>query len=314
MEQKEADTFFEKLITALEKSQKQTLRTLKRNHKTAVKWLGSKGHDISKVSKNVAGQVGKGAVTAAIVASTSLPLTAISTPSAAPVPVIEIQEDIPKSQDLSELGKLITALRQKQDRPAEDLVVQTLSKLSGLDLASKIDGYGLNRILGRIGTEQHLYRYPGESISDHLPDLGQRKIYGPSGIAPHPGAWGYFAAGKGELTPDLIEKEKYYLAVQTFMIPEWNSNWSKLKEWFKYRKMLVYNPQNGKAVVAVVADAGPATWTGKHFGGSPEVMEELKLTTGNRSGEIVILLINDPENLVPLGPLKNNVGIAFFKK
>ncbi len=36
--------------------------------------------------------------------------------------------------------------------------------------------------------------------------------------------------------------------------------------------MLVVNPENGKAIVADIADSGPSPWTGKHFGGSPAVM------------------------------------------
>ncbi|HEY5600855.1 MAG TPA: hypothetical protein VIK81_02085 [Patescibacteria group bacterium] len=314
LESKETDSFFEKLITALEKHQQAAVRSFKKNHKKTVKWLNSRGGDVGKLGGKVAGQISKGVVTTAVVAATGLPLTAISTPNAFPAPIIEVTQATDKVKDLVETGNLISGLRQSQDRQTEDALANNLSKLTGIKLAAKIDNKGLTRVLGRIGAEQHLYRYPGETINDHLPNTFERANYGPEGIAPHQGAWGYFANNKSNLTPDLVEKEKYYLAVQTFVIPEWNSNWSELKDWFKYRKMLVYNPKNGKNVVAVVADAGPATWTGKHFGGSPEVMEELKLTTGNKSGEVVILLIDDPQDQVPLGPLEKNIGVAFMTK
>jgi len=34
--------------------------------------------------------------------------------------------------------------------------------------------------------------------------------------------------------------------------------------------MLVVNPQNGKAIVADIADAGPSPWTGKQLADRPK--------------------------------------------
>lgn len=48
-----------------------------------------------------------------------------------------------------------------------------------------------------------------------------------------------------------------------------------LRDWYKHRKVLIVNTENGNAVVAAIGDSGPAAWTGKQFGGSPEVMEHL---------------------------------------
>jgi len=65
------------------------------------------------------------------------------------------------------------------------------------------------------------------------------------------------------------------------------------------------NTVNGNAVVGDIADAGPAAWTGKQFGGSPEVMSALggkKYT----KGKVLIFFIDDPENKVPLGPVDYN--------
>ena len=65
---------------------------------------------------------------------------------------------------------------------------------------------------------------------------------------------------------------------------------------------MIVNTQNGRAVVASIADSGPAAWTGKHFGGSPEVMNHLggpKYT----KGKVIIFFVDDPENKIPLGPV-----------
>jgi hypothetical protein len=67
--------------------------------------------------------------------------------------------------------------------------------------------------------------------------------------------------------------------------------------------MLVVNPQNGKAVVAVIGDSGPAPWTGKHLGGSPEVMKYLQRYDGKQVGPVLYFFIEDPNNTVPLGPI-----------
>ena len=70
--------------------------------------------------------------------------------------------------------------------------------------------------------------------------------------------------------------------------------------------MIAINPQNGKAVVGVIADAGPAKFTGKHFGGSPEVMTHLELIYGKKKGKVILYFVDDPENKIPLGPVQNN--------
>ena len=65
------------------------------------------------------------------------------------------------------------------------------------------------------------------------------------------------------------------------------------------------NPDNGAAVVAVIGDAGPAKWTGKQFGGSPEVMHDLGFYPKKTKGKTIVLFLDDPDNEVPLGPVKH---------
>lgn len=167
----------------------------------------------------------------------------------------------------------------------------------GIRTAAELDGYKLNHQYGWIGFEQHLLRYPGDTISQH-------DAMHEAGMAPATGAWGYFAHSKQDLTPQDIEREKYYVAVQTLYIPEWNISQPAIKDWYKYRKVVVINPQNGQAIVANIADAGPAKWTGKQFGGSPEVMKYLNLHQGPRKGKVVLLFVDDPHDTIPLGPLE----------
>lgn len=69
--------------------------------------------------------------------------------------------------------------------------------------------------------------------------------------------------------------------------------------------MLVVNPQNGKAIVADIADAGPSPWTGKQLGGSPAVMNYLERVDGAQKGPVLYFFINDPNDTIPLGPVQN---------
>ena len=88
----------------------------------------------------------------------------------------------------------------------------------------------------------------------------------------------------------MSKKEKYYVAVQTLYLPDWTTRLAYLRDWYKYRKVVVTNPVNGKTIIAVVDDSGPSWWTGKHFGGSPEIMAYLGLNVGMQKGPVVLFL------------------------
>ncbi len=181
----------------------------------------------------------------------------------------------------------------------EQQIISSVKHLYGLNVTTELDGNRLNTDFGYIGAEQHLPRFPGDSSSQH--DQFQSV-----GLTPGRGAWGYFAKTKSDLTPDLIAKEKYYFAVQTLYLPDWSTRLAYLRDWYKYRKMMAINPVNGKVIIGVVADSGPAWWTGKSYGGSPEIMAYLNLKDGRQKGQVIVLFVNDPQNTIPLGPLQPN--------
>jgi hypothetical protein len=182
----------------------------------------------------------------------------------------------------------------------ESAVSGAIEKIWGIRATAALTGEKLNQSFGYMGAEQHLPRFPGDSVGEH----DERQD---SGITPGLGAWGYFANSRDNLTQDLIQKEKYYVAVQTLYLPDWKSRLPYLREWYKYRKVLVVNPGHGKTIVADVADAGPADWTGKHYGGSPEVMAYLGLNVGMQKGAVILFFVDDPDNEIPLGPVEYNV-------
>lgn len=188
----------------------------------------------------------------------------------------------------------------------ENKVAMILSRDFGFAVTPTLDGKRLNTTYGLIGAEQHLARYPGDTMYTHFDNAYENAHYADSGMAPGLGAWGYFASAKDTMTPEEDMEEKYYIAVQTFLAPGYTENPTEYNKFFKFRKMLVVNPQNGRAVVAVIGDAGPAPWTGKQLGGSPEVMDYLQRVDGAQKGPVLYFFIDDKNNTVPLGPVTMN--------
>ena len=175
--------------------------------------------------------------------------------------------------------------------------VETLiSENTKIPVKNTLDGNTLNHDVGYIGFEQHLKRYPGDSLNLH-DDLQE------AGMAPGLGAFGYFAKDSQDFTTKTYQEEKYYCVVQTLYLPTWEKDFRQLKDWYAFRKMLVVNPVNGNAVVCDVGDAGPADWTGKQFGGSPETMQSLDLNKGPKKGLVLMMFVDDPNNQIPLGPV-----------
>ncbi len=186
----------------------------------------------------------------------------------------------------------------------EATISALLSNRFGLKVSPELDGKRLNRSYGFIGAEQHLARFPGDNMNTHFDTDNEALSFTSSGMAPGLGAWGYFAPSYDNLKPEDKLKEKYYIAAQTFLAPGFNENVRDFITFFKYRKMLIVNPSNGKAMVVVIGDAGPAEWTGKHLGGSPEVMKYLERVDGAQKGAVLYFFIDDHENKVPLGPIE----------
>lgn len=216
---------------------------------------------------------------------------------------ITFKEDKGK-QLANDLKGVIPADNRDLTPKEEEQVAEVLSLRLGIKVKAELGGVRLNRTYGFIGGEQHLYRYPGDNLFKHASDASDWAMFGPAGIAPGLGAWGYFASPQKAMTQLDLDRERYYIAVQTFLAPGFAENVNEYRDFFKYRKMVVVNPKTGQAVIADIADAGPSEWTGKHLGGSPEVMHLLGLASGPRKGAVLYFFIDDPKDEVTLGPIE----------
>ncbi len=279
------------------KRHKKLKREIESKHQEAINWISDA---LPAKEKLASGAVG------ALMLSNSLP-------SIVTIPNIEIiqtkAETVQKVDKTDQMRGQLALILPKEMRALtpgeEEIIGHILSSNLGMTVSAEINDRRLNRSYGLIGAEQHLVRYPGDTMAGHLDNnvVANNFVYS-SGMAPGRGAWGYFAKTKADFGKQAKEQEKWYIAVQTFLAPDYATRLSHYRDWFKFRKMLLVNPKTGQSVVTDIGDAGPAQWTGKHLGGSPEVMQALGYHTGPRKGAVLYFFIDDPGDTIPLGPVK----------
>jgi len=272
------------------------------------KYLKGKGLEIGKLREHSAKIIGAGAL-AGTLALASPQQIGVLPPAPEAIEKVKAQKDIaqisPKQSLLDKLKQLLPAKTRPLTHEEEKQLEDVFKNIVGIPAKGTLEGEHLNTTYGLIGAEQHLRRFPGDTMATH-----PRVPEDDEGMAPGLGAWGYFAPTKAALNDNLVETEAWYAVVQTLYLPDWNQRARYLRDWYKYRKVLIVNTQNGKAVVAAIADSGPAAWTGKHFGGSPEVMNYLG-GPRYKKGPVVLFFVDDPENKIPLGPVEyENLPLA----
>lgn len=276
--------------------------SFQKNYPEAHKFFQEKGLELGKIREHSAKIISAGALTGTLLLAPPTGASKLPTPSDISKDINDIgnrdNQKIPQKEMIESLKTMLPNEVRPLARDEEKRLEQVIFNITNVSAKASLEGEHLNQTYGYIGAEQHLKRYPGDILENHGP-------YYKEGIAPGLGAWGYFSRSKSDLTEDLVLKEKWYAVVQTLYLPDWSQRQPYLRDWYKYRKVMIVNTDNGNAVVADIADAGPAAFTGKHFGGSPEVMEYLG---GSRykKGAVLLFFVDDPENKVPLGPVKYN--------
>jgi len=297
-------TDFEKLREKLRVRQRELSQEFSEKHRETVKWLSSKGIDVDEIwAKGTRGALASVAAGMVLLSSGITPDNKITTQPELPATDV-IASVTPKTATerllADSLAKQLPTSNRPLTREEEQKVLATISQVTGVKVAADLEGNRLNTNYGRIGLEQHLPLFPGDSLDTHFTSAVGRATYGKSGMTAGRGAFGYFAPSKGAVTPTAIEQEKYYAVVQTFLIPGWNSSKA---EWYKHRKVLIINPVNGEAVVGDIGDSGPATFTGRNFGGSPELMNSIGIYYGNSKISVLVFFIDESSGAVPLGPI-----------
>lgn len=296
---------FENLSEKFEDKYKDLKKEFEERHSESLSWIKDKGIDVDETGKKARRSILAGGAAGVMLLSSGMnPSRELPVVQQKELPSQTVKTTIVPETDKS--GELKEALKNlpKSARPLtkeeEKKVEDSVNRILGINAKAELDGRRLNTSYGYIGTESHLTRYPGDNLAEHFSSEADRLNYGRTGMAGGRGAYGYLASDRSSLTAEAIEKEKYYVVVQTFDSPQWKTPGTY--QWFKHRKMLVINPENGSVVVGVIADAGPALSTGKQYGGSPEVIDGLGLYPPKAKRGVIFLFVDDPENTILLGP------------
>ncbi len=296
---------FEYLRNRLKLKKLQAKEALSKKHPHVDKFFQERGIDLGKIREHSAKIIGAGALTGTLLLAPPDGIRSLPSPHEI-VEKFKIRTKVSAAPELPQkllaesLKQILPSKVRPLTRQEEKTLEQVFGNVIGVKARGALEGEHLNTTYGLIGAEQHLRRYPGDTLVYH----GSGSVL-QEGMAPGLGAWGYFAPSKDKLTPALVETEKWYAVAQTLYLPDWNRRQPYLRDWYKYRKVLIVNTKNGNAVVAAIADSGPAAWTGKHFGGSPEVMDYLG-GPSYKKGPVVFFFVDDPNNKVPLGPVEYN--------
>jgi hypothetical protein len=251
----------------------------------AQRFFEERGLDLARLRQHSAKVISAGALTGSLLLSPPIGIDVKR-----PVEIVKKVDEPLQETFISSLKGHLPSRVGPLTRSQEKTLEQVLQEITGVKTRATLEGEHLNTTYGYIGAEQHLKRFEGDSMAAH-----PKVLEDDEGMAPGRGAWGY--------VPDDVEE--WYAVVQTLYLPDWSTRQPYLRDWYKHRKVLIVNTDNGNAVVAAIADAGPAAWTGKHFGGSPEVMNYLG-GPRYKKGPVVMFFVDDPENKVPLGPVEYN--------
>lgn len=172
---------------------------------------------------------------------------------------------------------------------------QQLTDLLGFPVAAELADHRLNHSVGIMAAQSHLLRSPTDVLEAHGKHLE-------AGLAGKRGGFGWFTEN-GELTTQGIEREKYYFAVQLHYLADWHHQTEELRNWYRYRKMVMINPSEEVAVVGVVGDIGPSAWMQHQFGASPEIIREGNVWSQKTLGHVFLFFVDDPDDTIPLGPV-----------
>lgn len=256
-------------------------------------YLKSKGAELGKIRHHSAKIISAGALTGTLLLSPPQGLRELPTLpeiSRSLTDLNETKNEMTNRDLVDLLNQSLPEKRRALTRDEERHLSTLFENAFEIKAKGTLEGEHLNTTYGLIGAEQHLKRFQGDSMAVH-----PKVAIDDEGMAPGRGAWGY--------VPQDVEE--WYAVVQTLYLPDWARRQPYLRDWYKHRKVLIVNTQNGNAVVAAIADSGPAAWTGKSFGGSPEVMNYLG-GARYKKGPVILFFVDDPENKVPLGPIEYN--------
>ncbi len=162
---------------------------------------------------------------------------------------------------------------------------QQLSEITGIEVTSVLDGHRLHFQTGVVCSLPHSKRSPTDA-------LGRHEVLFEAGLRQSRSCYGW--------VPE--DHERYGIALPLVLFSPDPVERTQLKQWYKYRKMLLVNPHEQKAVIASVFDV-QFTQTQKYqFGATPEAVRSLHAWSPKTQGRTLLFFVT-PTDTHPLGPV-----------
>jgi hypothetical protein len=206
----------------------------------------------------------------------------------------EFEAVVQKARDITQLppGNI--------DHETELYLEQQLSDILGFTITAEISGNRLPHTHGIIQSLPHYKTSPTDTIENHSlahASFSNKRSY-----------FGWL--NQGNPTKDSpTELESYSISLPLFLLPEWPEKNFTIKKWFAFRKVVLINPAEYRAVVCVISDAFNQLTAKYQYGGSPEVIMQTKCWSPSSMGKTLLFFVGDENDEIPLGPINiDNVG------
>lgn len=191
-----------------------------------------------------------------------------------------------KMQDFAQLPKGTL------DSELELYLEQQLSEMLGFSVSTELEGQRLPTT-GTVYSLPFLKNSPTDTVHNHLevpeaPFINRRSFFGWSNLYP-------------QIThePDLLT---YGLSIPLFSLPDWSTKAKELKKWYAYRKVVVINPYEYRAVVATITDTFFPPAAKYKYGANPALIRAGRIWSPRTLGKVLVFFVSDPAG-VPPGPI-----------
>lgn len=171
----------------------------------AVKFFQSKGVDLGKIRQHSTAIIGAGALAGSLLLAPAKEAGSLPAPKEIVQSAKALAKEnpvLPQKLLVDSIHQVLPTTPQPLNRSQEKALEQLFVNITGVSAKGTLEGEHLNTTYGLIGAEQHLYRYPGDTLANHGTGSALNE-----GIAPGLGAWEYFAQSADKLSPQLAQDE-----------------------------------------------------------------------------------------------------------
>lgn len=210
--------------------------------------------------------------------------------------VHELAWDISVEEFQIVLDKLQAIAQLPPGSPPDETLLyleQQLSDVFGFTVCSRLRSMTLPIVSGSIFADQHIPTVNtllDTNTLTHVKEAGSRK---------HRSALGLERADNGK-----VSEQTYTIGLPLYALPEWSQEHEQLKGTYRNTKLAVINPNDARAVIAMVGDISPTLDTLFQCTGSPAVIRHGLFWSPKANGKCILFLVDDPTNEVPLGVIQ----------